>query len=239
VLCLNRRALGVTLDGAFARYVRAPAANCIPLAQGLDPALGALVEPLCIGDHATIVGEVSLGDVVVVLGPGTIGQAAARVARWRGASRVVVVGLNDEVRLETARAVGATHTIDLASTPDVLARFCSLTGLESADVVIEATGHPASIADGQRLLKKGGILVVAGIHPAPASLDLATLVRQRQQLRGAHSSLRPSWDVMAQRLGEDPESVRAMVSLALPLSDALDGFARCRKRDVSKVILQP
>jgi threonine dehydrogenase-like Zn-dependent dehydrogenase len=174
-----------------------------------------------------------------VLGPGTIGQAAARVARWRGASRVVVVGLNDEARLDTALAVGATHTIDLAATPDVLARFRAITGLEHADVVIEATGHPASISDGQRLLKKGGILVVAGIHASPGSVDLVALVRQRQQLRGVHSSQRASWDVMARRIGDNPESVRAMVSLALPLSEALDGFARCRKRDVSKVILQP
>lgn len=238
-LCLHRRALGVTLDGAFARYVRAPAANCIPLPSNLDPALGALLEPLCIGDHANIVGEVGFGDTVVVLGPGTIGQAAARVARWRGASRVVVAGLNDGSRLETARAVGATHTIDLAETPDLVAQFRAITGLDAADVVIEATGHAASVTEGQRLLKKGGVLVVAGIHAAPASLDLVALVRQRQQIRGAHSSLRSSWDLMARRVADEPESVRAMVSLQLPLADALEGFARCRRRDVSKVILQP
>jgi threonine dehydrogenase-like Zn-dependent dehydrogenase len=238
-LCLRRRALGVTLDGAFARYVRVPAGNCIPLPAHLDPALGALLEPLCIGDHANILGEVGFGDTVVVLGPGTIGQAAARVARWRGASRVVVVGLNDGSRLATARAVGATHTIDLAETPDLIAQFRTCTGIDAADVVIEATGHPSSVTDGQRLLKKGGVLVVSGIHAAPGSIDLVALVRQRQQIRGAHSSLRSSWDLIAQRVADDPESVRAMVSLQLPLAEAHEGFALCRQRGVSKVILNP
>jgi len=237
--CLNRQAIGVSLDGGFARYVRAPAINCIALADDLDPGIGALLEPLCIGDHASVVGEVQFGHSVVVLGPGTIGQAVARTARWRGASTVVVVGMDDGARLATAMKVGATHAIDLPRTPDLLAEFRRLTGLEAADVVIEATGHAGSIADGQRLLKKGGILVVAGIHSSPGSIDLVSLVRQRQQIRGVHSSQRPSWDVIARHIGRDPGSVSAMVSRQLPLEGALDGFALCRQREVSKVILTP
>jgi threonine dehydrogenase-like Zn-dependent dehydrogenase len=238
-LCLNRRALGLSVNGGYARYVSVPALNCIRLPPDMDPAIAALLEPLCIGDNAAIVGEVSFGDTVVVLGPGTIGQAVARNVRWRGASRVIVVGMNDAVRLETARAVGATHVVDLAQVGSLTKAVHDITGGEAADVVIEATGHPSSLSDGLKLLRKGGIFVSAGIHAMPATLDLTSLVRNRQQIRGAHSSRRESWEILARRIYEEPDSVRAMVSLQLPLKDALHGFERCRARDVSKVILHP
>ncbi|WP_326542205.1 zinc-dependent alcohol dehydrogenase, partial [Pseudorhodoferax sp.] len=130
--CRNHRGVGTSADGAFARYTKVPAANCLVLPPELDPALGALLEPLCIGDNAVAEGEIRFGDTVLVLGPGTIGQAIARAASWRGAQRVVVVGLDDAARLATARAVGATHTIDLAEQPDLAAAFHAITGGQPA-----------------------------------------------------------------------------------------------------------
>lgn len=238
-LCLKRQALGITLDGGFAKYVRAPAANCIPLPDTLEPALAALMEPLCIADHAAVIGEVKFGDNVLILGPGTIGQAVARAVSWRGANKVIAVGIDDAPRLETARQVGATHTIDLRDAPDLKQTVHDITGERGVDVVIEATGSPASVPAGLEVLRKGGVMVVAGIHARPAQIDLTALVRNRHQIRGAHSSVRASWDVVAARLAVDPESVRPMVSLSLPLSDAIHGFEQCLSKQASKVVLHP
>jgi len=237
--CRNHRGIGTTRDGAFTSLVTVPAANCLVLPRNLDPALGALMEPLCIGDSAVMEGEVRFGDTVLVLGPGTIGQSIARASSWRGAARVIVVGLNDWPRLETALQVGATHVIDLATTPDLERAFMAITGGEPADVVLEATGQPGSIAQGLALLRKRGILVIAGIHAEPASIDVTGLVRRRQQLRGAHSSPRRSWETVARRIVDAPQDVWPMVSVQLPMRQALDGFARCMERTVSKVVLVP
>ncbi|MCJ9711588.1 zinc-binding dehydrogenase, partial [Bordetella hinzii] len=108
-----------------------------------------------------------------------------------------------------------------------------------ADVVVEATGHPSSVADGLSILRKDGVLVSAGIHARPASLDMTALVRNRQQIRGAHASRRTSWLSIARRIAEQPEDVLPMVSAELPLAEGLQGFAQCRARAVSKIILRP
>jgi threonine dehydrogenase-like Zn-dependent dehydrogenase len=237
--CNFRRTIGLTSDGAFARFVRVPALACVTLLDGTDPVLAALMEPLCVGDNAAEVGEVGSGDTVLVLGPGTIGQAIARACAWRGATTIVVAGLDDTVRLETARQIGATHTIDLATTPDLATVFYQATGDRMADVVFEATGHPASINQGLSVLRKDGVLVTAGIHAKPAQIDLTSLVRNRQQIRGAHASKRAAWEVMARRIHKTPEAVRPFVSLVLGLDDAISGFDRSKARDVSKVVLQP
>jgi threonine dehydrogenase-like Zn-dependent dehydrogenase len=237
--CNSRRTIGLTSDGAFARFVRVPALACVKLHDDTDPVLAALMEPLCVGDNAAEVGAVGSGDTVLVIGPGTIGQAIARAAAWRGATTIVVAGMNDTVRLQTARQLGATHTIDLATTPDLAAAFFAATGSRQADVVFEATGHPATINQGLLVLRMDGILVTAGIHATPSTIDVTSIVRNRQQIRGAHASKRAAWEVMARRLYQSPEEVRPFVSLLLGLDQAVSGFERARSRDVSKVVLQP
>ncbi len=238
-LCQHRSTVGLTRDGAFCRFVTVPAMSCIALAPDTDPVLAALLEPLAVGDNAADVGEIRFGDTVVVLGPGTIGQAVVRAARWRGATRVIAVGMNDAPRLKTAIAIGATDIIDLAESPSLREAVYARNDGRAADVVVEATGRASSISDGLDILKKGGILVSAGIHAAPVTFDLTSFVRNRHQLRGAHGSQRRSWEAIATRIAQDPSSVRPMVSLVLRLEDAEEGFDRCLSREVSKVILRP
>lgn len=237
--CKAKRTLGLTRDGGFARFVRVPALSCVRLNNNVDPEIAALLEPLCVGENAAHVGEVALGDVVLVLGPGPIGQAIVRAARWRGASRIVVVGKGDTDRLEVARRVGATDTLDLASIGSLTEAFFSLTNGVEADAVFEASGHPSSVGQGLEVLRDDGILVAAGIHAVPSDINFTSLVRRRQQIRGAHASRRQGWDVMARRITEYPDEVRPMISLSLPLQDALTGFERLKTDNVSKIILTP
>lgn len=236
-LCPNKQSLGLTRNGGFAPYVRVPAQGCFKLPEGTDLTLAAVIEPLCIGDNAADIGEVTAGDTVVVLGPGTIGQAIVGAAHWRGASRIIAVGMNDAPRLEVARTMGATHLIDLADGVSLQDAVFAVTGGAPADVVIEATGHPSSIADGFKVLRKGGILVAAGIHSKPASFDLTGMIRNKQQLRGAHGSVHRNWERMIHRVATEPEAIRPMVSMTLALQDAEQGFRLCQERKVSKVVL--
>lgn len=238
-LCLQKETLGLSRDGAFASYVLAPALGCLKLPSELDLKLASLIEPLCVGDNAAEVGEVTFGDTVVVLGPGTIGQAIIRSARWRGASRVIAVGMNDAPRLKVAEEMGATHVIDLAKISSLEVGVRQIMGGMPVDVVIEATGHPSSVSDGLGVLKKGGILVTAGIHSKHVNFDLTSMIRNKQQLRGAHGSTRRGWEKMINTIVDREEEIRPMISLELSLKDAEEGFERCLQREVSKVILLP
>jgi threonine dehydrogenase-like Zn-dependent dehydrogenase len=107
------------------------------------------------------------------------------------------------------------------------------------DVVIEATGVPASINEGFGVLKKGGVLVAAGIHAAPLTLPLTDFVRMRHQLRATHGAERGSWDRVLAHLAAAPERFRPMITHRLPLARGLEGFELARQRAASKVILRP
>ncbi len=232
--CLQRSAIGLSRNGGFARYVTVPAGNCLTLPESVDTELGALTEPLCVGAEAVLTGEVGLGDTVVVMGPGTIGQAIALFARAAGAGKVFVVGKADGPRFDVVRALGFDTILDVAEAP-----LAELMGGLKADVVIEATGYPPSVVDGLGVLRKGGVFVVAGIHPGPLTLPLTDFVRNRHQLRATHGCERPTWDKVLTLLSRDPESFRPMITHRLPLARGIEGFELARQRAASKVMLRP
>ena len=236
--CTRREGIGLTRDGGFASRVRIPARCCVALPEDVDSEIGALAEPLGVGCEAVLTAEIGLGDTVLVLGPGTIGQAIALMARFAGAARVLVAGRADAPRFEVLRALGFTDLLDVAEAP-LHEQVLAATGGRPVDVVLEATGHPASLTEGMAVLKKGGVIVAVGIHAAPLTLPLTDFVRMRHQLRASHGTSRSTWDRVLALLGREPEAFRPMITHRLPLERGLEGFELARQRAASKVILTP
>lgn len=235
-MCTVRNLVGLTRDGGFAAQVNVPALNCLPIPDHVDMEIAALTEPLAVAARAVETGEVRLGETVVVLGPGTIGQGIALLARAAGA-RVIVVGRDDALRFKTLRALGFSQLIDVAE-QDLTEAVRTFTG-GKADKVFEATGAPSSIRDGLSILRDGGILVTAGIHARPAEFDITDFVRQKQQIRGSHSSVRRHWDVVQTLMAANPEQFRPMITHRVGLKQAIDGFELAHRRVASKVMVLP
>jgi 2-desacetyl-2-hydroxyethyl bacteriochlorophyllide A dehydrogenase len=235
--CQAREIVGLHRNGGFARYVVLPARNCVRLPDGLDFELAALAEPLAVAANAIDVGGVRIGDVVAVLGPGPIGLGLAWLAQRAGAEPVILAGLNDALRLDCARRMGITHTVDLAHTSldEAVARIAG----RPADVVLEATGVGASVTAGLGVLRSSGVLVVAGVHAQPLQLDLTQLVRMKHQLRGAHDTRREVWLRVLRLLQAHGAELSQMISHRLDLADGVHGFELARRKDAVKVLLRP
>jgi L-iditol 2-dehydrogenase len=133
----NYEAFGITLDGAFAEYMRVPAlaieqGNLMPVREGVDPAVAALIEPFaCVWRGQQKVG-VGAGDVVVVMGAGPIGVMHIMLANLRGAVRVIV-SEPSAARREQALALGADRAVDIAA---VGGRINFFGGLAKDDPII-------------------------------------------------------------------------------------------------------
>lgn len=146
--------------GALQEYVAHPADMCFKLPDNVSTMEGALVEPLAVGLHATGLGNVGLGQSVVILGAGCIGLVTLLSARARGASKIIVADLYEK-RLEYAREMGADVTIN-AQTEDVPVRIREILK-EGPDVVLETAGSPATIAQTAHIAKRGGTIVLVGM----------------------------------------------------------------------------
>ncbi|MSP05787.1 MAG: hypothetical protein EXR05_11290 [Acetobacteraceae bacterium] len=236
--CTARDSIGLTRDGGFAKHVTIPDRNCLVLPATVDMEVGALTEPLGVSCEAVLTGEVRLGDTVLIMGPGTIGQGIALMARAAGAGRVLMAGRADAPRFDVMRALGFDELIDIADAP-LREQVLDRTSGAPVDVVLEATGHPTSISAGMSVLKKSGVIVAVGIHAEPVSFNLTDFVRNRHQLRASHGTSSYTFTRVLNLLGRDPESYRPMITHRMPLERGLYGFELARQRAASKVMLQP
>src|SRR5438309_32797 len=141
-LCLARTAVGIDVDGGFAKLVRVPSRCCWPAPGPAADEDLLLTEPLAVVVRAVGRGAPKAGETAAVVGAGTLGLLALQVLRARGA-RVLVVSRTHR-RLELATELGAEAVHALADGPlDAAARRVS--GREGVDLVVETAGAAEAV----------------------------------------------------------------------------------------------
>lgn len=174
--------------GAMAEYVRLPqGALNYRLPPEMSPEAGALVEPLGCSIHAVERAGIQLGDTVVVAGCGPLGLGMVAAARLRGPGLLVAVDTR-AARLDVARVCGADLTLDPAR-EDAVAEVLARTEGYGCDVYIEASGAPAAVEQGLRMVRKLGTFVEFSVMREPCTVDW-TIIGDSKELdvRGSHLS---------------------------------------------------
>ncbi len=161
-LCPQLKATFV--NGAFAEYIRVPRPvvewNTHQIPEDLSFRDAALTEPLACVVHGIEESNIRLGDTVVVIGAGPIGQMMIMLAKKAGASTVIVSDLA-ELRREMAKKSGADVVIDPAE-EDPVQRVKEETSGYGADVVIEAVGLPVTWEQAVDMTRDAGTTVLFG-----------------------------------------------------------------------------
>jgi threonine dehydrogenase-like Zn-dependent dehydrogenase len=165
----DRVGVWVTERG-FAEYVAVRAAYCFPAGDG--PLDLALAEPLACSVNAVEAADVRLGDDVVVIGAGFMGNLVQELAALRGPRQLIVADARPDA-LARAAALGATRVVDVTqeSLPDVVR---SLTGGAGADITFECTGTQGALTTCGDTTRMSGTIAVVGYHQgAERSLPLS------------------------------------------------------------------
>ncbi|HVS67479.1 MAG TPA: zinc-dependent alcohol dehydrogenase family protein [Mycobacteriales bacterium] len=169
--------LGHLIDGTQAEYVRVPFADtsAYRLPAGASGEQAVMLSDILPTSYevGVLKGGIRPADVVVIVGAGPIGLAAAMTARLFGPLHVIVADVA-EARLEMAKHFGADVVINTA-TEDVRGRIDALSEGLGADVAIEAVGVPETFELCTRLIRPGGHVANIGVHGKPATLALESL----------------------------------------------------------------
>jgi S-(hydroxymethyl)mycothiol dehydrogenase len=178
-------ALGI---GAFADKTLVAAGQCTKVDPAASPAAAGLLGcGVMAGIGAAInTGNVGRGDSVAVIGCGGVGSAAVMGSRLAGASKIIAVDLDDR-KLETARGLGATHTVN-GKDGDVVTAIRDLTGGFGADVVIDAVGLPTTYTQAFNARDLAGTVVLVGVPTPEMRLELPLL-----EVFGRGGALKSSW----------------------------------------------
>jgi S-(hydroxymethyl)mycothiol dehydrogenase len=179
-------ALGI---GAFAEKTLVAAGQCTKVDPSARPAaVGLLGCGVMAGLGAAInTGHVGRGQSVAVIGCGGVGAAAVAGSRLAGAAKIIAVDLDDR-KLEWARNLGATHTVN-SSDADPVAAIQELTGGFGADVVIDAVGRPETWKQAFYARDLAGTVVLVGVPTPDMKVPDLPLI----DVFGRGGSLKSSW----------------------------------------------
>lgn len=227
---------GCTRVGGFAERVVLPLACLHALPRGLDPVTAALTEPAacCLANLEQF--PMRPGATVVVIGGGIMGLLTMVLARRRGARRLIVSDPLEE-RRAMARRVGASVVIDPAR-ESLRERVLALTRDRGADVVCEAVGKPALVAESLTLVRPGGVVQLVGVNPKGSTLPLDLYDVHFREIRihgafGRGGAYRRALALMPKL------RVKPLVTAKFPLERIEEAFAHATAGRGVKTIMTP
>lgn len=153
---------GFSMSGADREFFNVNPEWLHKLPDAVDDKKAALIEPFTCGFYAVLrSGGTNASETVVVSGGGTIGLVSAAAAIGMGARVIVVDPL--ATRREVALKLGADAAID-PSDGGAAERIREMTGGHGADLVVEASGHDASMAAAFDYAREDGRMSMVGIN---------------------------------------------------------------------------
>lgn len=245
-VCEHQLSMGYQFPGGFAEYMIVPrevlavdGLNRIP--DGLSFAEASVTEPLaCVlnGQELARVGE---GDTVVVVGSGPIGCLHVRLARARGAARIILIDINAERLAQAADLVKPDLTI-VSSETDPVAAVLDATGGRGVDVVITAAASGTAQEQGLRMLARRGRLSLFGglAKDAPNITVDANLVHYRElTIVGVNGSSPAHNRAALELIASGAVPVADLITHRLPLDRVLDAIDIVARGEAIKVTIEP
>ena len=210
--------LGAARDGGSAEFVKAPAANLLPLPEAMSFEAGAAVPLAMLTAWHALIAQARLapGQTVLVQAAGSgVGSAAIQIARLVGARVMTTVGSDD--KLEFARALGAEHVVNYR-TQDFVEEAKRWTGKRGVDVVVEHIGGDTFERSVHALTRLGTLISIGSHDTHWGRLDLRHVYSKNLRIVGTNLGsileLRTLLEfVTAGRL-------RPVIDRAFPLKDA-------------------
>ena len=233
-LCPNTVGVGINRPGAFAEFLVLPYRNVYKLDPKIPKNLAAIFDPLGNAIHTALSWDLVAEDVLIT-GAGPIGCMAAAVCRFAGARHVVITDPNP-FRLDLARRLGATRTVDI--TIESLTDVKSELGMkEGFDIALEMSGHPAGLSDILDHTSHGARVSLLGIFPDKLEIDFEKVIFKGLVLKGIYGrEMFETWYKMSSmvRAGLDPSSV---ITHEFDASDFEKAFETMLSGKSGKVIL--
>lgn len=206
--CKDAKGVGVNRNGAFAEYLVIPSSNVWPTHPNIPEEMYSIFDPFGNATHTALSYDV-LGEDVLISGAGPIGIMAAAIVKFSGARHVVVTDLN-EYRLDLAKKLGATKTIDLRK--EKISDAMKEIGMtEGFDVGLEMSGSGVALNDMIHNMKHGANIAILGLQRPDTVVDLETVIFNGLNLRGIYG--RKVWDTWYK--------MSTMIQAGLDISDVI------------------
>ncbi|HUW09450.1 MAG TPA: alcohol dehydrogenase catalytic domain-containing protein [Anaerolineae bacterium] len=239
--------LGVTIDGAYAPYMRVPehVLYRVPDHVSLDHAC--LAEPIVATHHLMQErAQVKVGDDVVIVGPGPMGIMGVLYAKVCGARRIFLIGLHDdEKRLAIGRACGADFTLYSEEAPEKT--VMEVTGGKGAEFVLECSASQKGVRHALDCARKAyegpggkGVVVFISLWGNEITINLDEISLGQLDIRGSWSwNGQETWEHAIDLLDREVFDLDPMITNHYDLDEWETAFANLRAKQDVKAFIHP
>jgi D-arabinitol dehydrogenase (NADP+) len=237
--CRNLVAQGVNAPGGFAEYAVTPSGRCFAV-DDLDPETAVFTEPVACVVHGLDVLGLRPGTNVLLFGAGPTGLILTQLLAASGASELTVAAPT-QTKLNLARSRGADRTVLMGRhNPAASVEELRQAAPDGFDVVIDATGALAVLAQTLQLTRNGGTVFVYGMTPQSAVWPIAPydIFRRELTIKGSFAQ-QFSFDRALGALRSGRVNTEGMISRRFTLDaydEALDAVA---DSSVVKAVIVP
>ena len=179
------RVMALLAGGGYAERARVPAAQALPIPEGLSFAEAAAIPEafLTAWLNLFVLGKLEHGEVVIVHAAASgVGSAALQLCRGV-AGRVLATA--SKGKLDHCLRLGATHVLDRAEVAQALPVAIRAAAGRGADVILDLVGGAYLDANITSLDKHGRLLLVSTMSGAKAELDLGAMLTKRLTILGS------------------------------------------------------
>ena len=233
-VCENTIGIGVNRDGSFAEYLSLPAENVVHLDSRVSDEMASIMDPFGNATH-TALSFPLIGEDVLITGAGLIGTMATAICRFAGARNIVVSDLS-EYRLDIARKMGATVTINPSKGETIESAMKQL-HMRGFDIGLEMSGSPKAFEGMIDNMYNGSKIALLGILPNTTTVDWGKIIFKALTLKGIYGrEMWETWYQMEQMLitGIDLSPV---ITHRFSIDDFQKGFDIMESGECGKVIL--
>lgn len=233
-ICANTIGVGYHQQGCFAEYFALPEENVFKLPDTVSDEVAAIFDPFGNAVHTALSFDLVAEDVLIT-GAGPIGIMGAAIARKAGARTVFVTDLNP-YRLEMAKKMGATHTVDISK--DSLKDAMKAAGVDYGFTVgLEMSGAASALNMMIDNAQHGAKLALLGLLPHDCLIDWDHVIFKMLTLKGIYGrEIFSTWFKMTHLL-ESGLSLDPIITHRFKADDFEMGFEAMMSGEACKVIL--
>jgi len=236
-LCERWRLLGMDQTaGCYQEFVSVPETQVYEIPDELSDAQAVVAEPLANIVHLFRIAAPSPFFRMVIVGGGTMGSLALLTAKRLGVRDVLVEDVS-EVRLDTARRMGATLPVNV-STDEGREQAKQFAG-HGLDLVLDASGVGSARQSSFDLCRPGGLVVLLGMGKERSEIDFVTSIRKEHRVAMSFAYTPPDFERSLKLLTAGEIDLRPWTA-EMPLDEGQQAFDRMTKApgDTLKMVLR-
>jgi len=234
-VCDHLKVRGVHIDGGYREFIAVPETDCYLLPDSISDPDADMIEPTTIAIQSCTRAELEKDDMLLIYGSGALGSSILKIAR-QICDHIIVADIQDD-KLETAKANGADHTINVLN-EDLVEKVKEYTHMHGATVSIDAVCNRDSLIRLLNATGNAGKVITMGFSTAPTEINQYAITARELDVRGSRLQNK-MFGKAIDMIHEGKLDLTGSVSHTFPLTKAQEAFDFVDSHDPSirKIIL--